>query len=64
MLRAIVSLATICTASAAAVFSHVVPMTSSGSGACLAIFALAGTLLIGSVEAFETQAVRAERDDR
>ena len=64
MLRAIATLAAICTASAAAVFTQAVPMTSSVSGACLAVFAFAATLLIGSVEAFETQAVRIERDDR
>ena len=33
------------------------------SGVCLAVFALSATVLIGSFEAYETQAVRHDRDD-
>ena len=33
------------------------------SSLCLAVCALSATLLIGSFEAYETQAVRGERDD-
>lgn len=63
MLRWIVALASLCAVSAVIGFGHVVPLASTLSSFCLIVFALSATLLIGSFEAYETQAVRVERDD-
>jgi len=64
MLRWILALFTLCVASAALGFGKIVPLPGASASICLAVFALSATLLIGSFEAYETQAVRAERDDR
>lgn len=64
MLRWIVALSLLCAASAAVGFGHVVPFASTLSSLCLMVFALSATLLIGSFEAYETQALRVESDDR
>ena len=63
MLRWMMALAALCVGSAALGFGHVTPMSGTLSGVCLAVFALSATLLIGSFEAYETQAVRPDRDD-
>lgn len=63
MLSWMMALAALCAASAALGFGHVTPMSGTLSGVCLAVFALSATLLIGSFEAYETQAVRRDRDD-
>ena len=64
MLRVLMALAALCVGSALMGFGKIVPLQSSASGLCLAIFALSATLLIGSVEAYETQARRVvDRDD-
>ena len=63
MLSWILSLSALCAASAAVVFGHVVPMASPVSSLCLAVCALSATLLIGSFEAYETRAVKVDRDD-
>ncbi len=63
MLRWMMALAALCVGSAALGFGHVTPVSGSLSGLCLAIFALSATLLIGSFEAYETRAVRGDRDD-
>ena len=63
MLRWMMALAALCVVSAALGFGHVMPVGGTASGLCLAVFALSGTLLIGSLEAYETQAVRHDRDE-
>ena len=63
MLRWIMALAALCVGSAVLGFGHVTPLGGTLSGLCLAVFALSATLLIGSFEAYETQAVRRDRDD-
>jgi uncharacterized membrane protein YtjA (UPF0391 family) len=63
MLSWMMALAALCVASAALGFGHVTPMSGTLSGVCLAVFALSATLLIGSFEAYETRAVRRDRDD-
>ena len=63
MLSWLLALSALCVGSAALGFGHLAPMGESLSGLCLAVFALSATLLIGSVEAYETQAVRRDRDD-
>ena len=63
MLRWILALAVLCAASAALGFGQVMQVGATASGLCLAVFALSGTLLIGSFEAYETQAVRSDRDE-
>lgn len=64
MLRWIVALTVLCAASAVVGFGHVVPSASTLSSLGLMVFALSATLLIGSFEAYETQAVRVEPEDR
>ncbi len=64
MLRWILALLALCVGSAVLGFGKVVPLPDGSASVCLAIFALSATLLIGSFEAYETQAIRAERDDR
>ena len=63
MLRWILALAALCVGSAALGFGHVAPVSGTLSGLCLAVCALSATLLIGSFEAYETQAIRHDRDD-
>ncbi len=63
MLRWMMALAALCVVSAALGFGHVTPVSGALSGVCLAVFALSATLLIGSLEAYETQAVRHDRDE-
>lgn len=63
MLRFILALAALCVVSGALGLGHVMPVSGTFSGLCLAVFALSATLLIGSFEAYETQAVRHDRDD-
>ena len=63
MLRLILGLAALCVGSGALGLGHVTPVSGTLSGLCLAVFALSATLLIGSFEAYETQAVRRDRDD-
>ena len=63
MLRWILALAALCVGSAMVGLGHVTPVSGTMSGLCLAVFALSATVLIGSFEAYETQAVRHERDD-
>jgi hypothetical protein len=64
MLRWIFALACLCAVTAYLDFGRIVPIGSTTGGLCLVIFALSATLLIGSFEAYETQAARVERDDR
>ena len=61
MLRWIFALATLCVASAALGFGKIVPLADASSSLCLVVFALSGTLLIGSFEAYETHPVRGDR---
>ena len=63
MLRWILTLAVLCTASAALGFGQVMPVGGGTSGLFLAVFALSATLLIGSFEAYETRAVKADHDE-
>ncbi len=63
MLRLMLALAALCVGSAALGLGHVAPISGAMSGLCLAVFALSATLLIGSFEAYETQAVGRDRDD-
>ena len=63
MLRWILALAALCVGSAALGFGHVTAIDGRMSSLCLAVCALSATLLIGSFEAYETQAVRGDRDD-
>lgn len=63
MLRLILALAVLSVGSAVLGLGHFAPISGSLSGICLAVFALSSTLLIGSFEAYETQAVRRDRDD-
>ena len=63
MLRWMSALAALCVGSAALGFGHVTPVDGRVSSLCLAVCALSATLLIGSFEAYETQAVRGDRDD-
>ena len=63
MLRWIISLTFLCAISAAIGFGHFVPLASTLNSLCLMVFALSATLLIGSFEAYETQAVRVEPDE-
>ncbi len=64
MLRLMLALAALCAGSAAMGFGKVMPLPTTASGLCLAVFALSATLLIGSFEAYETQAGRVvDRDD-
>lgn len=63
MLSWLLALVALCVGSAALGFGHVASVSAHLSGLCLAIFALSATLLIGSFEAYETQAVRRDRDD-
>ena len=64
MLRWIIALTVLCGVSATLGFGQFVPLASAPSGLFLAIFAVSATLLIGSFEAYETQGVRVERDER
>ncbi len=64
MLRWITLFSLLCGTSALLGFSNMVPAASSLNGLCLAIFAFSAVLLIGSFEAYETQAVLSDRDDR
>ena len=63
MLRLMLALAALCVGSAVLGLGHFAPISGSLSGVCLTVFALSATLLIGSFEAYETQAVRHDRDD-
>ena len=64
MLRLIMALAALCVGSAAMGLGKVIPVPATTSGLCLAVFAISATLLIGSFEAYETQATRVvDRDD-
>lgn len=63
MLRWIIALSVLCAGSAAMGFGHFVPLASTLSSLCLTVFALSATLLIGSFDAYETQAVLVERDE-
>ena len=64
MLRLMMALSALCVGSAAMGLGKVVQLPATTSGLCLAVFALSGTLLIGSFEAYETEASRVvERDD-
>ena len=64
MLRLMMALAALCVGSAAMGLGKVMPLPATTSGLCLAVFALSATLLIGSFEAYETEASRVvERDD-
>ena len=63
MLRLILALAALCVGSGVLGLGHLMPVSGPFSGLCLAVFALSATLLIGSFEAYETQAVRRDRDD-
>lgn len=64
MLRWMFALFALCVGSAVLGFGRIVPLPEGSASICLAIFALSATLLIGSFEAYETQAIRTERDDR
>ena len=63
MLRLMLALAALCVGSAVLGLGHFDPDQRHASGLCLAVFALSATLLIGSFEAYETQAVRRDRDE-
>lgn len=63
MLRWILALAVLCAVSMALGLSQAVPVGGTLSGLCLAVSALSATLLIGSFEAYETEAVGRDRDD-
>lgn len=63
MVRLMLALAALCAVSGVLGLGRVVPVSATFSGLCLAVFALSATLLIGSFEAYETRAVRRERDD-
>ena len=63
MLRWIIALSVLCTASAAIGFGKIVPAASPISSVSLAIFALSAVLLISAFDAFETQAVPSDQDD-
>ena len=64
MLRLMMALSALCVGSAAMGLGKVIPLPATTSGLCLAVFALSATLLIGSFEAYETEASRVvERDD-
>ena len=63
MLRLILALAALCVGSGALGLGHVTPVSGRVSGLCLAVLAVSATLLLGSCEAYETQAVRRDRDD-
>ena len=62
MLRLILALMALCAGSAVLGFGHFTSISGSLSSVCLAVFALSATLLIGSFEAYETQAVRHDGD--
>lgn len=64
MLRLMMALSALCVGSAAMGLGKIMPLPATTSGLCLAVFALSATLLIGSFEAYETEASRVvERDD-
>ena len=64
MLRLMMALSALCVVSAAMGLGKVMPLPATTSGLCLAVFALSATLLIGSFEAYETEASRVvERDE-
>lgn len=64
MLRWILGLSFICASSALLGLGKMGAVNATFSGLCLTIFAFSAVLLIGSFEAYETQAVKVERDDR
>lgn len=64
MLRWILALAAICTSSALLGLGKLGAVPSTFGSLCLTVSALSAVLLIGSFEAYETQAVRPDRDDR
>lgn len=64
MLRWIVILAALCAASLSVGFAYSLSPSSTLGGMSLVVFAICATLLIGSFEAYETEARPAEGEDR